>query len=47
MKPIRCIECYKERPGGRCQFCPLNPKNKDKYTPIGEGWYIEKNKKNG
>jgi hypothetical protein len=37
---IRCIECYKQRPGGRCDFCPLHRKNRHKYKHIGDGWYI-------
>lgn len=41
-KPIRCIECYKNRPGGRCDFCPLHLKNKSHYTAIGNGYYVRK-----
>jgi hypothetical protein len=40
MKKIRCIECYKQRPGGRCQFCPLARQNRAKYRSIGEGWFV-------
>lgn len=40
MQPIRCIECYKQRPGGRCEFCPLHKKNRSHYRHIGDGWYI-------
>lgn len=39
MKPIRCIECYLHRPGGRCDFCPLHSKNKDTYFHLENGWY--------
>jgi hypothetical protein len=41
-RPIRCIECYKTRPGGRCEFCPLHKKNRSKYTSVGEGWFIQR-----
>jgi len=40
MKPIRCIECYKQRPGGRCDICPLAKKNRHLYRPIGNGWFV-------
>jgi hypothetical protein len=39
-KPIKCLECYKKRPGGRCNFCPV--KNKDQYQELGGGFYIKK-----
>ncbi|MFC7442945.1 hypothetical protein [Laceyella putida] len=39
MKPIRCIECYRQRPGGRCEYCPLHKKNRPLYRHIGDGWY--------
>lgn len=42
MKPIRCIECYKNRPGGRCEFCPLHPKNRETFTSLDDGWYQQK-----
>lgn len=45
MKPIRCIECYKQRPGGRCDFCPLHRKNRDKYEPLKDGWFLLKEEK--
>ncbi|MFD1395873.1 hypothetical protein ACFQ49_14325 [Kroppenstedtia eburnea] len=38
-KPIRCIQCYKQRPGGRCSYCPLHKKNRSLYRPVGDGWY--------
>ncbi|WP_188646477.1 hypothetical protein [Marinithermofilum abyssi] len=41
-RPIRCIECYKRRPGGRCDFCPLHKQNRDRYQPVGDGWYVRK-----
>ncbi|TCP62639.1 hypothetical protein [Baia soyae] len=41
-KPIRCIECYKQRPGGRCDFCPLHKKNRDHYIPLENGWFLPK-----
>lgn len=44
-KPIRCIECYKNRPGGRCDFCPLHKKNKENYIPLKNGWFLPKSKK--
>ncbi len=37
---IRCIECYKSRPGGRCDYCPLHRKNRHKYRHVGDGWYV-------
>lgn len=40
MQPIRCMECYKQRPGGRCEWCPLHKKNRSLYKEIGDGWYI-------
>ncbi|SEN71319.1 hypothetical protein SAMN05444955_11925 [Lihuaxuella thermophila] len=40
MPPVRCIECYKQRPGGRCEWCPLHKKNRRLYKDIGNGWYI-------
>ena len=45
MKPIRCLECYKQRPGGRCDFCPLHRKNRDKYQALKDGWYLPKEEK--
>ncbi|WP_143035039.1 hypothetical protein [Marininema mesophilum] len=45
MKPIRCIECYRQRPGGRCDFCPLHRKNRPLYESIGDGWYVRKEEK--
>lgn len=45
MKPIRCIECYRKRPGGRCDFCPLHRKNRHKYQPLKDGWYLLKEEK--
>ncbi|MCS1351897.1 hypothetical protein [Mechercharimyces sp. CAU 1602] len=44
-KPIRCIQCYKQRPGGRCNFCPLHKKNRALYHHIGEGWYLPRSSK--
>lgn len=38
-EPVKCIECYKKRPGGRCQFCPLHPQNKDRYLALGNGYW--------
>lgn len=37
---VRCLECYKQRPGGRCHFCPLNKKNRHLYQAIGDGWFV-------
>ncbi|SFS63535.1 hypothetical protein [Marininema halotolerans] len=45
MKPIRCIECYRQRPGGRCDFCPLHTSNREGYESIGDGWYVRKEMK--
>jgi hypothetical protein len=39
-KPIRCIKCFKQRPGGRCDYCPLHKRNRHLYRYIGEGWYL-------
>ncbi|PRX39200.1 hypothetical protein CLV97_12836 [Planifilum fimeticola] len=41
-RPIRCLECYLRRPGGRCDFCPLHRKNRHLYRPIGGGWFVKK-----
>ncbi|TCS97028.1 hypothetical protein [Hazenella coriacea] len=46
MNPIRCIECYKHRPGGRCQFCPLHKKNRPNYRSIGDGWFVKVDESN-
>jgi hypothetical protein len=42
MRPIRCLECYRKRPGGRCDFCPLHRKNRHLYRSIGGGWFVKK-----
>lgn len=39
MRPIRCIECYRKRPGGRCEYCPLHKRNRPRYRHLGDGWY--------
>lgn len=41
MNRVRCIECFKQRPGGRCQFCPLHKSNRPHYRSIGDGWYVK------
>lgn len=39
MVKVRCLECYKQRPGGRCQLCPLAKKNRHLYRPLEDGWF--------
>ncbi|MFC4767058.1 hypothetical protein [Effusibacillus consociatus] len=41
-QPVKCIECYKNRPGGRCKSCPLHHENKNNYVPLENGYYMKK-----